>query len=528
MADQLTRLCGKELKFQVGPALAGMEPAQVERIQAVVDLAQPTEFVSFLDCLPRIYPTLPTQHAVRQFSNLRSAFNRNAEKLGLPIRFEADKREGGTAAGRRCWFAGPNRLIAQAEQMAADQTADLEGRPLVRSLGILQSDLKDAQRDEVRVFVSYAHEGRAAEYANNLIMRLEKLSSQPNHFRFKFLADRAVSPGAEIVPAIKEQILACDIGLLLVSEYFLRSEFILEHELPHFTGEEATKPPIPVGLQPIDFRPRTLHGLERFNFFLGQSSERLRNTSKNVFYSAIVDEDERDTYAQRLFAWLEAFVDQHLPGKRRTPAMVTPSSDEVTVDQPEVDPGDIVHCPLEVKNHVPTRGHSFNLAERQELEVSAFQAEHAKVVVEELETWARDRAAPPFYAVLGEYGLGKTTTLQQLTRKLLTDRKTDPRTPLPIYIDLRDYVSNEPRGGDYVPTLEELLDTVIQRGWKLTNRELRGADLIRLVREQGAVILFDGLDEKLVHMDPTRTRAFIKTLWSVLPDATRGAKPASG
>src|SRR5207302_53323 len=68
---------------------------------------------------------------------------------------------------------------------------------------------------------------------------------------------------------------------------------------------------------------------------------------------------------------------------------------------------------------------------------------------------------------------------------------------------------------------EELLDEVIRRAWKLTDRAVTAKDILRLVREEGALIIFDGLDEKIVHLTPDKARAFIRTLWAVLPDAAR-------
>jgi hypothetical protein len=95
--------------------------------------------------------------------------------------------------------------------------------------------------------------------------------------------------------------------------------------------------------------------------------------------------------------------------------------------------------------------------------------------------------------------------------------------PLPIYIDLRDYVGERK---EVVPTIEELLDEVIRRAWKLTDRTVTAKDILRLVREEGALIIFDGLDEKIVHLTPEKARAFIRTLWAVLPDAARRKKAA--
>ncbi len=65
---------------------------------------------------------------------------------------------------------------------------------------------------------------------------------------------------------------------------------------------------------------------------------------------------------------------------------------------------------------------------------------------------------------------------------------------------------------------------MIQRCWKLEDRSIKAADILKLVREEGAVIFFDGLDEKIVHMPPQHGRAFAQTLWSTLPDLNCSAE----
>ncbi len=46
-------------------------------------------------------------------------------------------------------------------------------------------------------------------------------------------------------------------------------------------------------------------------------------------------------------------------------------------------------------------------------------------------------------------------------------------------------------------------------------------EIVRLVKEEGALIIFDGLDEKIVHLSSADAGNFIKELWKVLPVDSR-------
>ncbi len=66
----------------------------------------------------------------------------------------------------------------------------------------------------------------------------------------------------------------------------------------------------------------------------------------------------------------------------------------------------------------------------------------------QMEEWAR-KGASRMFALLGEYGIGKTTALKHFTRELMRKRREGANSlPLPIYIDLRDYHGTEGRGSD--------------------------------------------------------------------------------
>ena len=150
--------------------------------------------------------------------------------------------------------------------------------------------------------------------------------------------------------------------------------------------------------------------------------------------------------------------------------------------------------PQEKEAAVQAAAATLNLAEAERLltgtpgmdDLAATLERQRTDAVRFLSRWFRDPKQPPFAAVLGEIGSGKTTMLQMLARALSKDAPHD--TPPVFFVDLRDYI------GDANPTLEHLLADQLRRhdrSGKLTVRDLTDA-----VQTGGGLIVFDGLDEK--------------------------------
>ena len=131
------------------------------------------------------------------------------------------------------------------------------------------------------------------------------------------------------------------------------------------------------------------------------------------------------------------------------------------------------------------------------------------VTLDYLLDWVDDPAAPPLFALLGEYGMGKTVTCQTLKRRLDERRDADGSRPLALYFDLRLVTGL----GQCVPTLKRLCEECMERGWQ--GSAATGAygieDVIRWAAD-GAVVIFDGLDEVLVKLTGADGQAFTRTL----------------
>ncbi|HQX53547.1 MAG TPA: TIR domain-containing protein [Planctomycetaceae bacterium] len=482
------------------------------------------ETISLAEVLAVLYPELDVVKAQKALGNLKRRINDIAEEHASAFRVMVDTKTRSAPEQRLCWFKGENRDIADVERYSEEITRDVEFTPTIPTRGILTG-----VKRKVKFFVSYAHDktGRRVKPDEQLLNDLRTLFRGSRSYDIELWHDGLIDVGENWDRKIKEAIAACDFGLLLISPEFLASAYITGDELPHFVGDTA-KPVIPVGLEAVDFQRSDLKGLEATQIFLWQRSK---------FYTDVRPE-QRKKFALELFRKIERRLDEHFASKTSDSAAevrgtsIDSSGKQEQRSAPQDDdefPEDDL-TPEDTPNFTRTLGHRFTFAESESITASRFHAANARDALTELQAWATDEVGCPFFAVLGEYGIGKTTTLKQCTRRLLELRKTDRKIPLPIYVDLRAFVHNDARGKDYVPTIHELLTTVIERSWKLRDKSITAEVIIRLVREKGAIILFDGLDEKIVHMPPDRAQAFIRTLWSVLPDAAdrRKMKAAAG
>lgn len=65
-----------------------------------------------------------------------------------------------------------------------------------------------------------------------------------------------------------------------------------------------------------------------------------------------------------------------------------------------------------------------------------------------------------------------------------------------------------------------LINNVIDKVWETeAERSLNADAILDQVRNHGALLIFDGLDEVLVHLDDQEGRDFVRQLWRALPPA---------
>ncbi|MDR3480845.1 MAG: pentapeptide repeat-containing protein [Burkholderiaceae bacterium] len=170
-------------------------------------------------------------------------------------------------------------------------------------------------------------------------------------------------------------------------------------------------------------------------------------------------------------------------------------------------------------------GASTRLSDSKEPSAESKKMENAASVpvLTHLKEWIADPAAPPLFALLAEYGMGKTITSQQLALKLDEAHKHEPSQPIPLYFDLRHLTQLDKR----VPTLSETLKECMARGWQDdgSNADYSMEDVHRWIAQK-AVVIFDGLDEVLVKLTERDGITFTNNLLKLMFDAGQLAKTA--
>ena len=136
----------------------------------------------------------------------------------------------------------------------------------------------------------------------------------------------------------------------------------------------------------------------------------------------------------------------------------------------------------------------------------------------------RNLSGRPYLVIFGEYGMGKTTACQALTRGLLERRDAGDGERA-----CRSTSISAPwRRQHREPTLEAILDDLLRRVWQAGAPAARqAAEVVEQVQRRGAMVIFDGLDEVLVHLSETQGQALLRELWQILPPSLLSDPQAS-
>ena len=473
------------------PLLEQLGVADRARLEGLLGLVGAGGAIPLGAALMALFPGLSREAALTAFRQFRGRIRDAAAEVLVNFSLDADGKTRTAPEKRVCWFAGDNSAVQELTAVGNMETAGVRRG----AQDILEpTEMRDG-KPVVRYFVSFAHDDMTHKEQLMKLLRMQLKTSAA--YYYESWEDRDIELGEPWHAQIQHAIARCHFGLLLVSPAFLASDYIGKHELPQFVSDDPFSPvsgkrAIPVALKPIRFDEHV--------------------DTKGLKHIQVFHDDERKAFSQRTTSRRDAFVDNLFAQIVKVTAKLV--SQPLVSSSPRRDFDRYLRhsvaslddiCLVSTEGHVSTLDKEADTAEPGE-------RRDALVFLKE---WLTNPEAQPYCALLGEYGMGKTTTCMALTRDLLDERRTNPDVPLPIYLDLR-HVGDAARKE---PDLMQILETVLRRMWQggQTKAHVTAEEVVQLVREQGALAIFDGLDEVLVHLTPSEGQRFAREVFRILP-----------
>ncbi len=413
-------------------AIRGLETVVVElgsadrsRVQALSKAIAADGRIRLDRVLDALYAGQDRTTALSLFRQLRARLRAAAKQAGINLQFVTDDRKRTIPSQRWCWFTGDDAAVE-----AATGHADLETAGIDRvSQDAIEMSLPPRRpKPRLRCFVSYAHDDIGPK--KDLLNRLRKQLANVRHFECEFLDDGGIEAGRVWSKQIESNISTCDFGLLLVSPAFLASDFIVENELPRFLPIKSSKgstpkPSVPVALKPFRMdRHAELHGLEALQIVFQEQ--------KKTFQDCI-NERARDAFAAELRdRIIVKFENTEVISEY---SQLNAEDNEPLANSLRVD----IDSQLEGLHLVPPHGRESTLAKLARPGSARPSSNERRDALDFLMSWVKDANGPACCALLGDYGMGKTTTCKAFTQRMLRAHQKDPSCPLPIYLAQFDF-----------------------------------------------------------------------------------------
>ncbi|GAA1272450.1 eIF2A-related protein [Saccharothrix xinjiangensis] len=423
------------------------------------------------------------------FQDFRRRVNNAADEAGVDLRLELESRK--TPPDRRYgWFSGGD-LVEKSIVAFTGEAAERTGgeRPVPPEV----AELGDSRR--TRVYVSFhPTTGAAARGAEKLLEQLRNLLGADPERRWEVQDPRSVGLGEDVGQTRDRLASEADVRVVLVSPAYLANpeerRRALERPGRIVAFAFSSLPDGPVYLGPLQ-----RHDVQRAD----EPWDGLVNTSRRSSYvKHVVNEirralsgpsapvDERLGDDDSILTW----VNKVIRSQRRD-------------DSPHLVPANLAETSLQ----------------ESQLGNTDFAVSPPLRAVDRLVAWATDSApgASRLCALLGDVGMGKTTTAKLFTKQLLKLHKKDPSVPLPVHFDLRDV---RVAALDTSMTLDQILDSMLDATRPAgVAPERLNADIVRKRFEKGnVVVVFDGLDEVLVHLGSHDQQLFTRQLWRAMTD----------
>ena len=434
-----------------------------------------------------VLATITSDNKGEYLRKFKTRFNREA---GGALTVVFDRRR-----GPDLYFTGTDPIAKDIAEYSEHQTyRHASSEQMIDAYAVEEKDPRSDERPDLRIYLSFLKEdGERAVSCADLLERTIKVGLKDRYHVSFFRPDRVLT-GEVIDETLKDRIGEADLAIVLVSYAYLDEGIEAqrvrdEHEHPIIVPLENISPSASFGR------------FDRHDIVSGPSFDEALDSRHPT----------RSPRAQEIANSVTNLVERGLAKDQILPPM--PSASELSSDVLAEElwaHAEQRHISSETISTRALTG-EFDTTRADDVPTYSDRTADTPNVVERLTEWARgsDGENSRLCALLGDLGTGKTTSAILLTRRLLELRKTGEQVPLPIYFDLRDL---SPTGlTDFgLRTLFTRLLSVSTKSAVMVD------DMLDAIRSEPTLVVFDGLDEVLVHLSPGDGQRLTRSLLEVL------------
>ena len=439
-----------------------------------------------------VLETITSSDKGEYLRKFKTRFNRDADGA-LTVVF--DRRR-----GSELYFTGSDPVTEDIAEYSEQQTRRFStNEQTIAAYAVEEKDPRSTTRseqpDDLCIYISLVPEdGKPAITCADLLERTIKAGLR-DHYRAEFFRTDSVPIGEIIDQHLDERIDESDLAIVLISNSYLNEETEAERV------SAAHPHPIIVALE--DIGPGvSVEPLNRLDIVSGDSFVEAQDAGRKA---------EQD-FANHVFDVITRELTRDQKSSPRTCERLSDEAAAALSRRGNLAPDTEV---------VPARAvvGAFKALQGDDVPSLVSRAADTPHAVERLVSWARglDDERSSLCALLGNLGTGKTTSTVLLTRRLLELRKAGEQVPLPIYFDLRDLSPTTLKDYGLRTLLTELL----------TNSSLSTItvdNVLATVQDEHTLVIFDGLDEVLVHLTPGDGQRLTRSLLGVLNLGERGSQ----
>ncbi|GAB2650498.1 NACHT domain-containing protein [Emticicia sediminis] len=149
---------------------------------------------------------------------------------------------------------------------------------------------------------------------------------------------------------------------------------------------------------------------------------------------------------------------------------------------------------------------------------SVWQENKGENALELLNEWVMNKESPQLFALLGQYGMGKTFTSKVFAKQQIEKYQKGQVKFIPLYFDLRDFDHRILDRDDF--DIWKIIEAILHKRKAASDMTpLKASDIREIWNNYDTLIIFDGLDEVTAHLGDKKVESFfLNEIFKLVPN----------